>query len=310
MTFDYPGREDLQRFYRSCLEYDKNKPIIFKINRCIIPVGVLLSFGLCISDMVISMNSKTMRLDYPIAKVGIFCFFGMMILKYYAMRKTKQIRTEESTIDFRALNRYTSQHKGGGFTMGRRYSYCLSGDTIEQYKKDDKTLNGATLVLVLVVGTFMSLGITYLATKNHPEIKDAAFEMVGGGCFMLIGIFVGLGSLFRPLIKSIQYGRKVKAVCVQLIVSRDSDGERTYKPVYMAEVDGKDYVYFGEVFGNMESSSVGDVFPIYVSKKNPYRYASSQNSGNFLFGLVFTLSFGLVGTIFFILGIMNITGMI
>lgn len=178
---------------------------------------------------------------------------------------------------------------------------------MQQYQKAMNQISPAMLVPILVLGIFASIGITYLVTKNNQELADRAGKIVIGAGFLIVALILGVWTLFRPLIKRIQYGRKVDAVCVSVQTSSHSAGESpSTRPVYMATVDGKDYIYFDECFANLEASAVGDVFPIYVSRKNPYLYASSQNSGNVMFGLVFMLSFGIIGAVCFVLGILNL----
>ncbi|MDD3368683.1 MAG: hypothetical protein PHP50_07305 [Lachnospiraceae bacterium] len=150
-----------------------------------------------------------------------------------------------------------------------------------------------------------------MTTKNNKAVADVAFEIVLGTGLTLVGLLVGLGTLFRPLIKKIQYGRKIQAVCVDVesyMKAGDADADSA-RPVYMAVVDGKDYIYFDEIKSNVQESSVGEVFPIYVSRKDPYKFACTQSSGNVIFGLVIFLPFCCMGIVMLVLGITGLSAL-
>jgi len=304
LNYDYPGKEELHRFYDSALAAGEHKNPLIILEKCVIPVGLLLTFGLFIGGMLLDMF---FYIGWSVSMLGMMCGFATIILKGILIHKVNKLRTEHSNIDFAALNSYKFQYMKYGFTGGRRLSYCLMGDTMEHYEKEKKSFFSSMGVFFLVIGIFIVVFITYIATKNHPEIKDTVFEIVMGFCFFVIGIVLGLGTMIRPMIKSVLYGRKIKAVCVDVeryMTAGDSSAD-SLRPIYMAIVDGRDYIYFEEVKSNVQESSVGEVFPIYVSKKDPYQFACTQTSGNVLFGLIFLLSFGITGGVFLIMGLMN-----
>lgn len=300
-NYDYPGKEELHRFYDSCLENAKQKNPIEVVEKLAVPVGIPLTFGLGIIGMFAGYDSK-------LPMVAILCGFATIILKGVLSIRVGKLRREDKDIDFDALHTYIAENKKYGFTGGRRLPYCLMGDTLEQYENEKRSFFNGMLIPCMIFLFFLALFVCYLLTRNNQDLANRIFPIVMGLGFFLIGCVLGVGTLFKPWVKCLQYRRRVNAVCVD-VETYSKPGESnadSVRPVYMAVVDGKDYIYFEDIKSNLQESMVGDVFPIYVSRKNPYKFAYTQTSGNIMFGGIFILCFCVLGAVFFILGIMGV----
>lgn len=115
-----------------------------------------------------------------------------------------------------ALHAYESRYMRHGFTGGRRFPYCLMGDTQAQYIKEKKGVPTNVCVPILVASIFVALFIVYITTQNNKAVADVAYELVIGTGFTLIGLLLGLWTLIRPWVKMLLYRRKIMAVCVDV----------------------------------------------------------------------------------------------
>lgn len=213
IRYDYPGKEELHRFYDSCLEAGKKRNPIETIERATIPVGLIIFFGLCFGGVALEV---IWRIQSPMSKIGILCFFVMILLKAVLMNRVHVIRHTKSNIDFEALHAYESRYMRHGFTGGRRFPYCLMGDTQAQYIKEKKGVPTNVCVPILVASIFVALFIVYITTQNNKAVADVAYELVIGTGFTLIGLLLGLWTLIRPWVKMLLYRRKIMAVCVDV----------------------------------------------------------------------------------------------
>ncbi|MDD3368682.1 MAG: hypothetical protein PHP50_07300 [Lachnospiraceae bacterium] len=150
VNYDYPGKEELHRFYDSSIAAGKNKSAVEVIEKATLPVGLILSFGLCIAGMLLDMFGVTRS----ITPLGFLCFFAMIIVKAVLSRQVYELRSTRSNIDFESLYAYRSKYKKYGFTGGRRFPYCLMGDTSSQYVKETKGISQGVWVPILIAVSF------------------------------------------------------------------------------------------------------------------------------------------------------------
>ncbi|MDD3206410.1 MAG: hypothetical protein PHS74_11860 [Lachnospiraceae bacterium] len=76
--FHYTGKEHLRRFYESCIAHEKEHNAARRLNRCVMPVGLLIA-ALMIILGIFSYSRLT--------TIGVFIIFATIIVKIMVMKK-------------------------------------------------------------------------------------------------------------------------------------------------------------------------------------------------------------------------------
>lgn len=110
-----------------------------------------------------------------------------------------------------------------------------------------------------------------------------------GAVFLVIGLFT-----LRANLNLVRVGRHATGTVVELVRSRDKDGDVVYYPIVQYTPDNGDRVTFKSNVGSSHAPSVGEKVQIVYNPQNPKQAAIDTFTDLWLLPVVFTGIGGLI----------------